>query len=871
MKLRKILSLVLAAAMLCTVCFIGGISAEASAVVKEDGNYILNGSFELAETKDDGEVYGYESWCVNHGGTGVVVDYWNTFNWLNGNSAVNPNIKITHTTDAHTGDYALYYDIPYGNTHYTYPTALAVDELPAGNYRLTAWVKGTNSASLINVTDANGNVKSVNIVASEDWTQISIDNINGIGKATVNGKEVIGIVIQPKKGDAASYFIIDDIRLEAVEAEVEYLIGGGLETADSKWNSAAGKSGDTGYSNYIVGNGQHNLLADGWLGTNWLAAAPARIFTDHTTDAYSGNYALKVNIPTGSNTMTLYPKPESVNLSAITEGYYTLSAWVKSTNTATDTKLEVISTYPDSETALTYSKQIPAGEEWHKVSVYDIYLTDGAANLATYGNGYHIKAMFAKDTSTTENTYVIIDDITLEKQGQFYNGGMEIDGRGNTTVPNGQAIGNYVLQGYTIQEWSGGKNTYEVVTGEENVHSGEQALKINYNSSSAYLYSRYDGVDLAAGTYKMSSWVKGNASKARFKAFQATTEAPSTEIGWLKNTYILEGLSEEEWTYYEWTFTINNGYTICRTLEHNQTSVYFNKLGFGIDGAVAGEYAIFDDIKLEKLADAATVAASIIGVDAPAKGATKLTLPEVDSNITLSIVESSDESVVALDGTIIPPAGRTLVDITLKVSDGKNEVTLDPIGVVIPGTEQLEIDAVKYAINLLPNGNASNPQLPIHYADALAAREMYNALSDEAKLFVVNAVTLGEREGSLNQYSAVIDAASTKNDKLRIKAAYPTKAADGYTVKEYGMLFIPTALAEDENITLDTANVAKSVMTQLPGEADACFYSILNGSEAHPDVEILMRSYVTYEYGDGEIVTLYGRDVVKSSASALAQ
>jgi len=869
MKIRKILSLALVAALLCSIALTGAVSADASAVIKEDGNYLLNGSFELAETKEEGTLYGFKDYCINHGGRGILVDNWMTFNWLNGNSAANPNIKITHTTDAYSGDYALYFDIPYSNSHYVYPTALAVDTLPAGNYRLSAWVKGTNSASTINVTDADGNVKSVNVVASEDWTQISIDGIPSIGTTTVNGVDVIGITITPKMGDAASYFIIDDIRLEAVETEVELLANGSVESAKGVWDSNAQKYG-AGFSNKIVGNGQDNLILDGWNGHNWLNAAPARIYSDHTTDAHSGDYALKVNVPVSSQALNIYPLAETVNTEAITEGYYTLSAWVKGNNTKS--KFEVISTVPDSETAATYSLDFSAESEWKKVSLYDIYLTDGATNLAIYRKGVHIRTIIS---ACSTDTYIIFDDFALTKQDVFYNGGMEIDGKGNTAVPNGQAIGNYVLQGYTIQEWSGGKNAYEVVTGEANVHSGEQALKISYNSSSAYLYSRYDGVDFTAGTYKMSGWVKGNASKARFKAFQATTEAPSTEVGWLKNNYVLVGLSEDEWKYYEWTFTINEGYTICRTLEKDQTSIYFNKLGFGIEGATAGEYAIFDDVKLEKLSDASTVAASIIGINTPAKGATKLTLPEVDGNITLSIVASSDESIVALDGTITPAAGRNFVDITLEVSDGKNTVTLDPIGVVIPGASQVAIDDVKREIKLLPNDNATAPILPIHFDDMVKVRAMYNALTVEEQAFVTDAIVLAQRENTMDTYGASIGETSlSKDGQLRVKAAYPTKFTDGYTVKEYGMLFIPTALAENENITLDTPEVSASVMNFVPTEADTYFYSVLKDSalENHKDTEILMRSYVTYEYVENDetkTVTVYSRFTVKSSVADL--
>ena len=50
MKIRKILSLALVAALLCSIALTGAVSADASAVIKEDGNYLLNGSFELLES-----------------------------------------------------------------------------------------------------------------------------------------------------------------------------------------------------------------------------------------------------------------------------------------------------------------------------------------------------------------------------------------------------------------------------------------------------------------------------------------------------------------------------------------------------------------------------------------------------------------------------------------------------------------------------------------------------------------------------------------------------------------------------------------------------------------------------------------------------
>ncbi len=865
MKLKRILSLALASILICGICFISGVSAETSAIVREDGNFLLNGSFELAETKNNGNSYGYQNWHVNSGGIGTVVDYWNIHNYIDSTES---NISISHTTDAHTGSYALRFDVPRDHTHSTYPSQLAVDKLPVGNYRLTAWVKGTNSASYIEVIDADGVSKKAYVVASDTWTKISIEGITSIKttEEVSSNTTRLGIAIKPKVNSdrSVSYFIIDDIRLETVEAQpVEYLSGGEFEY----------KNNEQGYT-LTTEKGQI-LLADGWNILTSGETEDARVEPQHIKDGYSG-YAVNVVSESGDGYAAVCPLTASLNTAAITEGYYTLSAWVKcdKSDIGDNASIELQAKFNDADgKEVTKDSKITVGTEWHNVSLSDIYLTDGAKNLAEFRDGIYELMLYLPTNTSDSDAYITFDSISLiSQQEPFYNGSMEIDGTGtSSTVPHGQANPNTILQGFVAQDYSSSANTYDIVT--DAVHSGSQALKITWQKSSSSMYPI--GKEIGAGTYKLSIYAKGNATNAGFKVSTiAKTDDTSTAV---PKTFVLSELSENEFKCYEYIFTVNEGDIIQRALAKDESTYYNKGICFGIfdsSNATAGEYAIFDDVKLEKINSDINVAKeSVLGIQSLKIGDTKLTLPSVGDYFNVSVIGSTDENIIDLAGGITAPVHRTQVDVTLRISrkdDTSVCVDLAPIGVVVPGTEQTAIDAVRYNISTLPNNQDDDLLLPIHYQDAVNIRKAYDALSDAGKKFVANYKTLDERDSVLNQYSAVIGDASVKDNNLRIKSAYPTLSADGYTLKEYGVLFIPLKLAQDENITLETANVAVCNLDIVPGDADAEFYSILNGSGEHKDVEILMRSFVTYTYGDSQTVTLYGRTTVEKSMSSLS-
>jgi len=108
------------------------------------------------------------------------------------------------------------------------------------------------------------------------------------------------------------------------------------------------------------------------------------------------------------------------------------------------------------------------------------------------------------------------------------------------------------------------------------------------------------------------------------------------------------------------------------------------------NGTSNAAYYIIVDVNIPDLEpvaiEAAEIAAAITTIVAPAKGATALTLPTVPTFYSIAIKSSSNEDVIAINGTIVPPSTQTIVTIVLEVtrsSDGTTAST-GPIQVTVP-------------------------------------------------------------------------------------------------------------------------------------------------------------------------------------------
>lgn len=355
-KAKKILSLVLVAALVVSVCLMGGIlNASAAATVIDEGNLLLNGSFEMANTVWNGNSQntgnlGFENLEFGHGQRAIVIDSWKYCeHWRKqnlGEGEVNIPEKFIYAdqiSDAHNGNFALKLKnqgtgIYAESSVRIYPAQVVGDaaDYEQGKYRYSVWVKGNASGACIKYKQAGAtDYTTVNItnISADEWTQVVIDNIAGFASKTntINSKgdteTVLDMYMYYKTVDEASYIIFDDAKLELMpEAPVDpnLIVDGGFET--NKSNAQAGVANIP-----ISGSGQTNELLGGFAAFTWDKNALTR---EHTTDSRSG-YALKSTGVSGNtgDYHNYFLKQSNIDTTKFEAGKYTLSIWVKGDNT----------------------------------------------------------------------------------------------------------------------------------------------------------------------------------------------------------------------------------------------------------------------------------------------------------------------------------------------------------------------------------------------------------------------------------------------------------------------------------------------------------------------------------------------------------
>ena len=344
----------------------------------------------------------------------------------------------------------------------------------------------------------------------------------------INNKKIISVVLSAVL--LASTLVIGLNLMPAVAATENLLANASFETADKKWNSAAGKFGDAGYLNFKVGHGQCNLIADGWYGTNYHSASVA--YLNHTGDAYAGNYAININMPVGAGALTVYPYTDTFNKAAVKEGYYEFSAWIKSNNSSSSFELKT-------SDGKVYTAKVPVSNTWTKISIDGIYLSSDVsfATLNYSQKGVHIKLTCTPDSD--EETYITIDDFRLVKSENLLAGG-DLEGTGtlwNTkpgytdkTVAHGQS--NLVADGwYGHNYWA---NTSDASVRTKIDHSsdavsGSYSLKFKLPAADASIRmypkdTSLNTAEITEGYYTFSVWVKSDSSVATNRVEIKTTD-----------------------------------------------------------------------------------------------------------------------------------------------------------------------------------------------------------------------------------------------------------------------------------------------------------------------------------------------------------
>ena len=374
---------------------------------------------------------------VGSGQPNEIVAGWEGYNWTNGTS---DSVKLSMVAGRNGGS-ALRADSPAAQQTWEplYITAAADNintaNITEGYYTLSVWVRSTLSGDkaivAVRTTDKD---YTANITAGEEWHEIKVENIY----LTANGANMspykcysqdlssgIAILVDGN-GSSATYLEIDDITLTKGEAPTpdtpslptgtEYLKNTSFETTTQVWNSSTNNNGWDGFVDRQVAKGQSNTLVDDWRFNRWKSDT-VHPYVTHTTDSHTGTYALKFRVPAGCAESVLYPRADKIDLSGITAGNYVLSVWVKGTNTASSLSVKCTSS-ATGNSGVTYTQSIPASNDWTLVRLDNIYLTDGAANLANYGGntaGPAIRVNIKAASGATADTELYIDDISLKK------------------------------------------------------------------------------------------------------------------------------------------------------------------------------------------------------------------------------------------------------------------------------------------------------------------------------------------------------------------------------------------------------------------------------------------------------------------------
>ena len=129
----------------------------------------------------------------------------------------------------------------------------------------------------------------------------------------------------------------------------------------------------------------------------------------------------------------------------------------------------------------------------------------------------------------------------------------------------------------------------------------------------------------------------------------------------------------------------------------------------------------------ESSPSAADIAAGITEINAPQFSDEAIALPEVPEGFTVSIKSSSDESVIASDGSIIWPAYDTKVKLVLTVANGADTADTAEITVAVPGVGMWRV-LLKQTIDTAKEAQQHYPQNLIpavkdDFEAALAAAE----------------------------------------------------------------------------------------------------------------------------------------------------
>ena len=189
-------------------------------------------------------------------------------------------------------------------------------------------------------------------------------------------------------------------------------------------------------------------------------------------------------------------------------------------------------------------------------------------------------------------------------------------------------------------------------------------------------------------------------------------------------------------------------------------------------------------------ADPGLIAQKIVSLDDQLPSQTKMIYPSVPAGYTVSIKESGNEAVVALDGSINTPQNDTVVTLTLTVTHDESgeSADTDPIDVVIKGIGSLFTrivtparGAAKLPLPVVPEGftitvDSSSREDVIALGDGSIATPGYSTLVD----VVLKLVRNSDDAVIYSDKNTVLIYGAAESEKIDVASVATVTASDNY-------------------------------------------------------------------------------------------
>lgn len=345
----------------------------------------------------------------------------------------------------------------------------------------------------------------------------------------------------------------------------------------------------------------------GWK-NGWSAGKTEFIATDEA--ARTGKYSAKVTLYEGA---ALEIKP-AVSFTDLPTGYYTVGCWIKGkfkpkfTGGASGAVWD-----SNSLSDITVNE-----DEWTHISIPNLKVTDGKFRLG-----------FWCDAPDGETTYFYVDDIELYMQENLLD---------NSGFEKGASAD------WTLDEIKGYSELRTATTGKEGKKSARIVLP--GTPSTAALLTETNLTNMYPGFYTFTAWVKGSSELELFAVADggAITQKASAKA------------KVDEWQKVILIVEISDSFKTLGVRAKNPSGV-------------TSSYLTIDDLSLVRKITSAYVA-SLVGDLNPVKVTENaIKIPTVREGFKIELVESSNEAVVALDGSAKHGEEDVIVTLKFKITN----------------------------------------------------------------------------------------------------------------------------------------------------------------------------------------------------------